>query len=81
MPASYKVGSHFDALIEDLVQAGRYTDADEVVRDGLRLIEEREIRLKALDAAIARGLADAEAGKVHSIDAVRAYLDQSTKSA
>ena len=34
------------------------------LREGVRLIQEREARLAALDASIARGLADAEAGQV-----------------
>jgi len=40
-----------------------------------RLIHERETRLAALDASIARGLADADAGRVHDIDEVAAMLD------
>jgi antitoxin ParD1/3/4 len=36
----------------------------EVLREGVRLIQEREARLAALDTSIARGLADADAGRV-----------------
>jgi predicted transcriptional regulator len=36
----------------------------EVLREGVRLIRDRETRLAALDASIARGLADADAGRV-----------------
>jgi antitoxin ParD1/3/4 len=35
-----------------------------VLREGVRLVEEREKRLAALDAALARGVADADAGRV-----------------
>ena len=56
---SYAVGEHFDKFIRDQVSAGRYNNASEVVREGLRLVEEREARLKALkehiDSAIERG--------------------------
>ncbi|MCH7500089.1 MAG: type II toxin-antitoxin system ParD family antitoxin [Nitrospinae bacterium] len=56
---SYAVGEHFDKFIRDQVRAGRYNNASEVVREGLRLVEEREAKLKALrehiDAAIERG--------------------------
>ena len=56
---SYAVGEHFDKFIRDQVSAGRYNNASEVVREGLRLVEEREARLKALkehiDSAIKPG--------------------------
>ncbi|MFZ2155605.1 MAG: type II toxin-antitoxin system ParD family antitoxin [Bradyrhizobium sp.] len=46
------------------VDPGRYHPKSEVLREGVRLIQEREARLAALDASIARGLADADAGRV-----------------
>ena len=56
---SYAVGEHFDKFIREQVEAGRYNNASEVVREGLRLVEEREARLRALkkhiDGAIDRG--------------------------
>ena len=42
MPRSYALGSHFESLIEELVKGGRYNNASEVVREGLRLLEDRE---------------------------------------
>ena len=42
MPRSYALGSHFEELIDSLVKGGRYNNASEVVRDGLRLLEDRE---------------------------------------
>ena len=39
-----------------LIRSGRYNSKSEVLREGVRLIQERETRLAALDAAIARGL-------------------------
>lgn len=56
---SYAVGEHFDKFIREQVNAGRYNNASEVVREGLRLVEEREAKLKALkehiDTSIERG--------------------------
>lgn len=42
MPRSFALGAHFEALIDALVQGGRYNNASEVVRAGLRLLEDRE---------------------------------------
>lgn len=42
MPRSYALGSHFESLIDQLVKGGRYNNASEVVREGLRLLEDRE---------------------------------------
>ena len=55
------------ALVETLVQSGRYQNASEVLRDGLRLIEERErigaAKLKALKQAARQGWTDVSAGR------------------
>jgi antitoxin ParD1/3/4 len=60
MPSSYTLGEHFEGLVRGLVDSGRYASASEVVRDALRLLEEREqlreAKLVALRADIAAGL-------------------------
>lgn len=42
MPSSYTIGAHFEKFAKDLVASGRYASVSEVLRDGLRLIEQRE---------------------------------------
>lgn len=63
---------HQTELIERLVASGRYQNASEVLREGLRLIEDREAedkaRLKALRDAARTGIADIEAGRFRSFD-------------
>ncbi|MDR2946044.1 MAG: type II toxin-antitoxin system ParD family antitoxin [Candidatus Adiutrix sp.] len=52
---SVSLGHHYTEFINDQVQAGRYGSASEVLRAGLRLLEEREVKLKALQAALIAG--------------------------
>jgi antitoxin ParD1/3/4 len=57
------LGSRLEDFVTGLVASGRYSSASDVLREGVQLIQEREARLAELDASIARGLADAEAGR------------------
>lgn len=53
------IGARWEEFVASVIGEGRYGSASEVVREGLRLVEEREARLQALretlDASIARG--------------------------
>jgi antitoxin ParD1/3/4 len=61
MPTSVALSSHFETFVRDQVESGRYNNASEVVRAGLRLLEDQqkqsELQLEAMKAAIAAGLA------------------------
>ena len=52
---SISLGDHFDAFIAQQISRGRYGSASEVVRAGLRQLEEHEARLSALRNALADG--------------------------
>ena len=60
---SADLGKQLEAFVAGLVETGRYNSKSEVLREGVRLIQERETKLAALDASIGRGLADADAGR------------------
>jgi antitoxin ParD1/3/4 len=49
-------GSYFEKFIENRISEGRYKNASEVIRVGLRLLEEEESKVIALRAAIKEGL-------------------------
>ena len=65
-----------ESFVADLVEKGRYNSKSEVLREGVRLIQEREMRLAALDASIARGLADADAGRTKPAEDVFERLER-----
>jgi len=60
MPSSYVIGEHFEQFIKGQLQQGRYASASEVIRDGLRALEDREklraLKLEALRADIQQGI-------------------------
>jgi antitoxin ParD1/3/4 len=57
------LGSRLEAFVTGLVASARYNSADDVLREGVQLIREREARLAEIDVSIARSLTDAEAGR------------------
>ena len=63
---------HQAQLVEKLVSTGRYQNASEVLREGLRLIEDREAedraRLHALREAARVGIGDIDAGRFRSFE-------------
>lgn len=60
---SADLGQQLESFVSKLVEGGRYNSKSEVLREGVRLVQEREARLVALDTSIARGLADADGGR------------------
>lgn len=52
---SVSLGEHFLGFVEAKVAEGRYASASDVVRAGLRLLEEQELKLEALRAALIEG--------------------------
>ncbi|QDZ11554.1 type II toxin-antitoxin system ParD family antitoxin [Devosia ginsengisoli] len=72
MPSSYSIGEHYEAFAKELVASGRYASVSEVLRDGLRLMEEREAlrawKLNELKKAIQDGLDSGEPEPMESLE-------------
>ena len=62
---SISLGNHFESFIESSVSNGRFSNASEVVRAGLRLLEEEENRIIVLRNAILEGI---ESGRTVDFD-------------
>jgi antitoxin ParD1/3/4 len=77
---SADLGPQLESFVAKLVETGRYNSKSEVLREGIRLIQERETRLSVLDQALARGLADAETDRVKSMSDVVARLEAKYQS-
>lgn len=72
------IGDRWEKFVEQAVRDGRYGSASEIVREGLRLVEEREAKLTALrrmlDRSIAAGGAVGEEELDAALDAQEAVL-------
>jgi antitoxin ParD1/3/4 len=63
---SVALGAHFEDFIQASILSGRYNNASEVVRSGLRLLEDQEQKIAALRSAIDEGMSS---GYVEGFDA------------
>ncbi len=65
---SVTLGKHFEQIIEKSIESGRYSSASEVIREGLRLVDEREQKIKILRDAIEAG---EKSGYVKNFDPIK----------
>ena len=63
------IGTRWESFVEDAVKSGRYGSASEVVREGLRLVEEREAKLRALRDTLNASIAEGGRGTDDDLDA------------
>jgi antitoxin ParD1/3/4 len=80
--------NHQASFVEQLVSSGRYQNASEVLREGLRLVEQREAedasRLEALRSAVKVGIDDIDVGRFKTFDtaaSLRSHLKSITADA
>ena len=71
MPTSVALGDHFEEFIREQLESGRFNNVSEVVRAGLRLLEDEqkllELRHRKLKAAIREGIESEDAGTVEDV--------------
>ena len=60
MAISAELGDTLEKVVTDLVENGRYNSKSEVLREGVRLVQEREARFRELDASIRLAIAEAD---------------------
>lgn len=70
MAISAELGDTLEAVVEDLVRNGRYNSKSEVLREGVRLVQEREAAFAELKRKIDEGVAAANRGDVMPIEEV-----------
>ncbi len=68
---SIALGEHWQAFIKKQVSSGRYGSASEVIRNALRLLEERDAKIETLRAALVEGEASGTAGQFYLDDIKR----------
>lgn len=66
------LGKRWEVFIQEQVKQGRYQSQSEVVREGLRLVEEREVKLAELRQSIQDAI---DRGGSYTIEEVEAHLD------
>jgi antitoxin ParD1/3/4 len=62
MAISAELGENLEKVVTDLVENGRYNSKSEVLREGVRLVQEREARLRELQDSIQLAIAQVDAG-------------------
>ena len=86
MASSVNLGEQLEAFIDEAVSKGRYGSRSEVLREGVRLVQEREALLVKAQAEIQKGIDDLDAGRAEDLEVVaerlkRKYRTMAEKSA
>ena len=70
MAMSADLGKPLEEFVENLVKSGRYRSRSEILREGVRLVQEREAKLAHFKAEIQRGIDSADRGEFFDADDV-----------
>lgn len=75
MASSVNLGERLESAVTELVKAGRYGSRSEVLREGVRLVQEREARLALFDRELAGAVESIERGQAIPVDEAFDRLD------
>lgn len=69
MPTSVSLSPYFEAFIREQIESGRYNNTSEVIRAGLRALEEREqqMKLESLQKAVSAGMNSGESRNAEEV--------------
>lgn len=70
MPSSVNLGEQLETFISEAVKTGRYGSRSEVLREGVRLVQERETLMARAMAELREGTDDIEAGRSEDLEVV-----------
>ncbi len=70
MAISAELGKPLEEFVEALVNSGRYGSKSEVLREGIRLVQEREAKLAKFKAEIQEGIDAADRGELYDLEEV-----------
>lgn len=76
MPSSVSLDQKVIDRIDALVASGRYVSREEVLDVATHRLADRIARVREIEAHIDQGLSDIDAGRVHSVEEVRAHFRQ-----
>lgn len=76
MPSSVSLDQKVIDRIDALVASGRYVSREEVLDVAIHRLADRIARVREIEAHIDQGLSDIDAGRVHSVEEVRAHFRQ-----
>ena len=76
MASSVNLGEQLEAFITEAVKKGRYGSRSEVLREGVRLVQEREAKWARLEEEIQKGIDSADRGELIPVDEAFDELDR-----
>lgn len=76
MDERFDLGRDIVSIVDEVMETGHYASRDDVLRAGVKLVQERERKRAELAALLQEGLDDIKAGRIHDLEDVFRELDE-----